>query len=80
MLRSKVGIERLINLLTLLYALMLLLPFYDNTFYSLSHNSPQQSRFVIGMSIQRELFFVDFRQKPKLSKNALLSRFSFATL
>lgn len=80
MLRSKVGIERLINLLTLLYALMLLLPFYDNTFYSLSHNSPQQSRFVIGMTIQRELFFVDFRQKPKPSKNPLLSLFSFATI
>ena len=50
MLRRKVGIERLTNLLTVLYAFMTLLPFYDSTFFSLSHNSPQQSRFVIGMN------------------------------
>ena len=57
MLRSKVGIERLTNLLTVLYAFMTLLPFYDSTFFSLSHKSPQQSRFVIGMTIWHELFW-----------------------
>ncbi|MBQ2175448.1 MAG: transposase [Alphaproteobacteria bacterium] len=60
MLRSRIGIERLINLLTVLYAFMTLLPFYDCTFITLSHSSPQQSRFVIGMTIWYELFFATF--------------------
>lgn len=71
MLRSKVGIERLTNLLTVLYAFMVLLPFYDCTFFQLSHNSPQQSRFVIGMTIWHELFFAAFEDNCISSKNAL---------
>ena len=71
MLRSKIGIERLTNLLTLLYSFMTLLPFYDKTFSALSNNSPQQSRFVIGMTIWQELFFAAFEHGHISSKNAL---------
>jgi len=71
MLRSKIGIERLTNLLTLLYSFMTLLPFYDKTFSALSDNSPQQSRFVIGMTIWQELFFAAFEHGHISSKNAL---------
>ena len=71
MLRSKIGIERLTNLLTLLYSFMTLLPFYDKTFSALSDNSPQQSRFVIGMTIWQELFFATFEHGHISSKNAL---------
>jgi len=69
MLRSKVGIERLTNLLSILYAFMTLLPFYDSTFFSLASNSPQQSRFVIGMTIWHELFSVAFDNHHTSSKN-----------
>ena len=69
MLRSKVGIERLTNLLSVLYAFMTLLPFYDSTFLSLASNSPQQSRFIIGMNIWQELFFVAFDDRHTSSKN-----------
>ena len=69
MLRSKVGIERLTNLLSVLYAFMTLLPFYDSTFLSLASNSPQQSRFVIGMTIWHELFSVAFDDRHTSSKN-----------
>ena len=69
MLRSKIGIERLTNLITVLYAFMTLLPFYDNTFKLLSHHSPQQSRFVIGMSIWRDLFSVTFDTFDTPTKN-----------
>lgn len=69
MLRSKVGIERLTNLLSVLYAFMTLLPFYDSTFISLASNSPQQSRFVIGMTIWHELFSVAFDTPLTSSKN-----------
>ena len=69
MLRSKVGIERLTNLLSVLYAFMTLLPFYDSTFFSLASNSPQQSRFIIGMNIWQELFSVAFDDRHTSSKN-----------
>ena len=69
MLRSKVGIERLTNLLSFLYAFMTLLPFYDSTFFSLASNSPQQSRFIIGMNIWQELFSVAFDDRHTSSKN-----------
>ena len=71
MLRKKVGIERLTNLLTVLYAFMTILTFCDDTFLSLAHNSPQQSRFVIGMTIWQELFFAAFEHGHISSKNAL---------
>ena len=71
MLRSKVGIERLMNLLTVLYSFMTVLPFYDKTFAALSHNSPQQSRFVIGMTIWHELFSAAFDNDCISSKNVL---------
>ena len=71
MLRSKVGIERLTNLLSVLYAFMTLLPFYDSTFICLASNSPQQSRFVIGMTIWHELFSVLFDVHQTHSKNVV---------
>ena len=75
MLRSRIGIERLTNLLTVLYAFMTILPFYDKTFSALSHNSPQQSRFVIGMTVWHELFLTTFGTDCIFSKNV----FSFAS-
>ena len=69
MLRSKIGIERLTNLITVLYAFMTLLPFYNHTFKPLSHLSPQQSRFVIGMSIWHDLFSVTFDTFDTPTKN-----------
>ena len=75
MLRSKIGIERLTNLLTLLYSFMIVLPFYDKTFSALSHNSPQQSRFVIGMTVWHELFLTTFETNCISSKNV----FAFAS-
>ena len=69
MLRSRTGIERLTNLLTVLYAFMTLLPFYDNTFITLANSSPQQSRFVIGMTVWHELFLNAFDTCDTPTKN-----------
>ena len=74
MLRSRIGIERLTNLLTVLYSFMTVLPFYDKTFSALSHNSPQQSRFVISMTVWHELFLTAFDTNCISSKNG----FAFA--
>ena len=65
---GKIGIERLTNLLTVLYAFMTILPFYDDTFLSLAHNSPQQSRFVLGMTVWHELFLTAFDNSHIFSK------------
>lgn len=60
MIRSKGGIECLLNLLTILYSLMILLPFLDSDFSFLAGESPQQARFLLGCRIHRELFFAAF--------------------
>ena len=65
MLRSKDGIECLLNLLTILYSLMILLPFLDSDFSFLAGESPQQARFLLGYHIHRELFFAAFAPQPK---------------
>ena len=70
-----IGSKRLTNLLTLLYSFMIVLPFYDKTFSALSHNSPQQSRFVIGMTVWHELFLTAFETNCISSKNI----FAFAS-
>ena len=73
MLRSKDGIECLLNLLTILYSMMSLLPFLDSYFSFLSGKSPQQSRFFLSYQIQQDLFFAAFVQRLKHTKNTLAS-------
>lgn len=69
MLRSRDGIECLLNLLTILYSMMTLLPFLDSDFSFLSGESPQQSRFLLSRCLHRELFFITFGLRPKITKN-----------
>ena len=73
MLRSKDGIECLLNLLTILYSMMSLLPFLDSYFSFLSGKSSQQSRFLLSYQIQQDLFFAAFVQRLKHTKNTLVS-------
>ena len=69
MLRSKDDIACLLNLLTILYSLMSLLPFLDSDFFFLSGESPQQSRFLLSRCLHQELFFATFGCRPKTTKN-----------
>ena len=69
MLRSKDGIECLLNLLTILYSMMSLLPFLDSYFSFLSGKSSQQSRFLLSYQIQQDLFFDAFVRQLKHIKN-----------
>ena len=68
--RSKVGIERLVNLLTLCYSAVKLLPYSIGDFCALRGLSPQQTRFTLGRSIRREVFFASLAGCPELGKNA----------
>ncbi|MDE5753807.1 MAG: transposase [Oscillospiraceae bacterium] len=76
MLRSKNGIECLLNLLTILYSMMTLLPFLDSDFSFLSGESPQQSRFLLSRCLHQELFFATFGCRPKITKNNSARNFS----
>ena len=69
-LRSKVGIERLVNLLTLCYSAVKLLPYSSGDFRVLQGLSPQQSRFTLGRLIRQEVFFASLAGRPELGKNA----------
>ena len=68
--RSKAGIERLVNLLTLCYSAVKLLPYSSGDFCALRGLSPQQARFALGRSIRREVFFASLAGRPELGKNA----------
>ena len=59
-LRSQTGMERLVNLLTLCYSAMKILPFLSDGFLFLKGLSPQQARFALGQAINREVFFASF--------------------
>jgi hypothetical protein len=65
MLRSKRGIESLINLLTIVYSMMSLLPFLNSEFSFLSNLSHQEARFLLSQEIQQELFKCTLKQPPK---------------
>jgi len=69
MLRSRDGIECLLNLLTLVYSMMSLLPFLDSSFSFLKEASSQQTRFLLCCQIHQDLFFDTFARQLKHIKN-----------
>ena len=78
-LRSKVGIERLVNLLTLCYSAVKLLPYFPyfcGDFCALRGSSPQRTRFALGRLIRQEVFFASLASHPEIGKNvsSLLNR------
>lgn len=78
-LRSQLGIDRLLNLLALCYALAKILPFLIPDFRPLVGLSAQQSRFYLGKAIRSEVFFAAFVAPSLTSKNPsipMLSLFS----
>ena len=72
MLRSKTGIERLINLQTLTYASVQLLPWLSKDFSHLKGMSAQQSRFTLGKLINQRVFFAAFVSKLETAKKSPL--------
>ena len=71
-LRSKIGIERLVNLLTLCYSAVKLLPYSIGDFCALQGSSPQRTRFTLGRLIRQEVFFASLASHLEIGKNASL--------
>ena len=72
-LRSQTGMERLINLLTICYSFVQILPYLSEDFHALRDMSPQEARFKLGRLISQEVFFAAFVERIEKLEN--FSRF-----
>ena len=68
-LRSKEGIERLVNLISLSYSAMTLLPYHDETFSEYQSASAQETRYEIGQQIQSDIILCSFGRFLETIKN-----------
>ena len=68
--RSREGIERLINLECMAYSAMTLLPYSDEAFSCYQSASSQETRFGIGQQIQASIIFSSFVEKLETVKNS----------
>jgi len=75
MVRSKVAIEKYINLIGVAYSAMILLPFISATFEQYKFCSPQEIKHVFGEAIREELFFSNLLKLEQIKKN--LSRLPY---
>lgn len=67
--RTRNGIERLVNLLTLTYAFMKLLSYLSEDFSIMKECGAQQTRFVLGSLVQQQIFLSRFVERPENVKN-----------
>ena len=68
--RSRKGIERLINLECMAYSAMTLLPYSDEAFSCYQSASAQETRFGIGQQIQASIIFSSFVEKLETVKKS----------
>jgi len=68
--RSREGIERLINLECIAYSAMTLLPYSDESFSCYQSASAQETRFGIGQEIQASIIFSSFVEKLETIKKS----------
>ena len=60
MVRSRKGIEMLVNLINISYCAMKLLPYQEENFSAYRSESVQDFRFFISQKIQEQIFYVSF--------------------
>ena len=68
--RSREGIERLVNLECIAYSAMTLLPYSDGSFSCYQSASAQETRFGIGQEIQASIIFSSFVESLETVKKA----------
>ena len=75
MVRSRKGIEMLVNLINIAYCAMKLLPYQDEAFSKYRRESAQDFRFVLSERIRQEVFFATFVKKSEsIIKSSALMR------
>lgn len=73
MLRSKTGIELLVNLINISYCSMKIIPFQENEFNSYCFKSVQDFHFFLSEKIKRQIFLSDFSQNLEICFNSCYS-------
>lgn len=72
MLQHKDGIEHLVNLISLVFAAVRLLPFQSQDFSTLLGVSVQEARFMLGQLVNQQVFFDDFARSVETGLNSVL--------
>lgn len=74
MVRSRKGIETLVNLINIAYCAMKILPYQDEAFVKYRTESVQEFRFVLSEQIRAEVFFAAFVQniENSIKSNAVV--------
>lgn len=67
MVRSRKGIEMLVNLINITYCAMKLLPYQDETFSKYRTESVQEFRFALSEQIRKEVFYANFAKSIETS-------------
>ena len=62
MLRSRKGIEMLVNLINISYCATKLIPYMEETLSGYRHMGPQDFRFALSGQIRRQIFYVNLAQ------------------
>ena len=65
MVRSKAGIERMLNLINVAHSAMKILPHHYDCWKEFHTHSPQELRFAISEQIRRQVFFATLREKAE---------------
>ena len=68
--RSREGIERLVNLECIAYSAMTLLPYSDESFSCCQSASAQETRFGVGQQIQASIILSSFVEKLETVKKS----------
>ncbi|MGL5752509.1 MAG: IS701 family transposase [Paraclostridium sp.] len=71
MVRSKVAIEKYINLIGIAYSSMILIPFISCAFEQYKFCSPQEIKHVFSEAIREELFFSNLLKIEEIKKNLI---------
>ena len=64
MVRSRKGVEMLVNLINISYCAMKLLPYMEETLSQYRGDSVQEFRFALSEQIKRQIFYVFLRKPP----------------
>lgn len=80
MVRSRKGIEMLVNLINISYCVRKLLPYQDRHFSKYRGKSVPEFRFVLSEGIRRQIFFATFVQniETRIKSNGLINGFKTA--
>lgn len=65
MVRSRKGIEMLVNLINISYSAMKILPYYEEAFSKYQKESAQEFRYALNKQIRQQIFYITFVQKSE---------------